>query len=63
MTKRNDKVEIAAENLLKEITRVIRSFRKFVFNIPKKKEERMIYVLDIIAWTALSISLVFRIGR
>lgn len=63
MGKKNDKLEKAAENLLKEITRLVRSFRKFAFSIPKKKMDKYIWLADMVAWIMLTISLVLRIGR
>jgi hypothetical protein len=56
-------IEIALENLIKEITRLVRGFRKFVFTIPKNKMDKYIYMMDILAWTMLTISIVLRIGR
>ena len=57
------RIEIALEKLIKEFTRLIRDFRRMFFTIPKKKIDKMIYVLETGAWVLLTLSLILRIGR
>lgn len=54
-------IEEEAEKLLREIKLLIRKIGKFFFEIPKKKEERMIYVIETLAWLLLGIALIWRL--
>ncbi len=56
-------IEIALENLIKEITIFIRKGSNFLFTIPKNKMDKIIYAFDLLAWTLLTISIILRIGR
>lgn len=66
MSKKNEsyKLEAEAEKLVREIRLFIKRAGTFIFTIPKKKMDKYIYIMDILAWTALTISMVLRIfGR
>mgnify|MGYP001605591583 CR=1 FL=1 len=62
MTKKYE-LEIALEKLVLEFTRLVKDFRKFFFTIPKNKMDKIIYLMESIAWLLLGASLVLRIGR
>ena len=63
MSKKNEvyPVEKAAESFFKELARFVKKAGNFLFQIPKKKMDKIIYAMDILAWAALTISLVLRI--
>lgn len=63
MTKNAYPLEVALEKLVKEITRLIRDFRKFFFTIPKNKMDKSIFIMETMAWLLLGVSLIFRAGR
>jgi len=57
------RIELAAENLLKALTRLINSFRKFFFVVPKKKMDKYIFVMETAMWLMLTITLILRWGK
>lgn len=62
MVKKNEyRLEVALEKLFLEGASFIKKAGNFLFTIPKKKIDKMIYIMDILAWTFLTIALVLRI--
>lgn len=57
-------IELEAEKLLRKLTWLVGYFGKFFFEIPKNKNDKMIYVLETLAWLSLTVVIVLRIfGR
>ena len=57
------KIEVASEKLINEVRLLIRKFGKFFFVIPKKKTDKMIYIMETLAWLLLGLALILRVGR
>ena len=53
-------IEKAAERLLNEIRVSLKKTTKFFFEIPKRKDDKVVYVIETLAWILLTISLVMR---
>lgn len=63
MPKTNNKVypiEEALEKLIDEVRLSIRKTVGFFFTIPKRKDDKMIYAIETIAWLLLTIAIVLR---
>ncbi len=54
-------IEREAERLLNEMATTLRALTKFFFKIPKRKDDKMIYVMETIAWITLTLALIWRI--
>jgi len=64
MSKREQpEIEKIAGKFLKELSHLVRDLRKFFFTIPKKKMDKIIYLIESTSWLLLGISLVLRWGR
>lgn len=59
-TQKTYPIEIAAEKLLNEVRSSFRRVTRFFFIIPKKKGDKMIYVIETLAWILLTIALILR---
>jgi hypothetical protein len=53
-------IEKAAEKLLNEVRIGIKKIVIFFFTIPKKKDDKMIYVIETLAWILLTIAIIWR---
>lgn len=62
-TPKKYKIEVEAEKLLRELRIQLRKVVAYFFTIPKKKDDKMIYVLETLSWIFLTIALILRIGR
>ena len=54
-------IERAAERLLNEMALTLRALTKFFFKIPRKKDDKMIYVMETLAWIFLTIAIIMRL--
>lgn len=53
-------IEVALEKMINEVTLGIRGVFRFFFIIPKNKEDKMIYIIETLAWLLLGLSLILR---
>lgn len=60
-TQKTYPIEKAAEKLLNEFRLGIKKFFNFFFTIPKRKDDKMIYVMETLAWIFLTIIMVMRL--
>jgi len=56
-------IEQAAIKLLDQMRISLKKFTKFFFEIPKKKMDKYIFLIETIAWLSLGLALILRIGR
>lgn len=57
-------LEVELNKLLKEFRVLVRGFRKFFFVVPKKKDDKVIYIIETISWMLLGLALILRVvGR
>lgn len=57
------KLEEAVEKIGNSLSYFIKKAADYLFTIPKRKDDKLIYMFELIAWFSLSIALVLRIGR
>jgi len=53
-------IEEALEKLIHEVRICLKKFAGFFFTIPKRKDDKMIYVIETIAWLLLGVALIWR---
>jgi hypothetical protein len=54
-------IEKAAEKLLNEVRLSLRKATAFFFEIPKKKDDKMIFVLETTIWLLFTVVIIWRI--
>ena len=63
MNKNEYPIEAAITKLINETRLQLVKIVKFFFTIPKGKMDKMIYVMESLAWLLLTLALILRIGR
>jgi hypothetical protein len=63
MMERNEKfpLETAAEKLLNQARVSLKKITNYFFTIPKRRDDKVIYVLETGAWLLLTLALILRI--
>jgi len=56
-------LEYQAEMLFIELRRFVRKGTVFFFSVPKKKMDRIPWMIEIIAWLFLTTAIILRIGK
>ena len=56
-------LELELEKLFREVRILVRKAGRFFFTIPKRKDEKMIYLIETCAWLLLTFALILRVGR
>lgn len=54
-------IELALEKLINEVRIGIKKMFHFFFVIPKRKDDKMIYVIETTAWILLGLALIMRL--
>lgn len=54
-------LEREAERLLRELRFLVKKTGKFFFEIPKRKMDKYIYLMETIAWLSLTLAIILRI--
>jgi len=53
-------IETELEKLIREIRLLVKKFGVFFFEIPKRKDDKMIHIIEVSAWLLLTYALILR---